>query len=236
MSSRIRDHGSTSSSSTRWTVEQHRRERERGHDLFDLSPRPADEPGRPPTTCCSPAVARSRPATSCTARRRCCVYTPATACTASRSILPSARSCSVAPHMQHAPTRGSRIRLTRPTPIAFPNTATVSLHWLKSGEDEPSTRRATSARWSPTFIARCSRGASSCILPRPATRGQPPADVRGQSRRAGWPNRPAESPPMAGGPSSISTQRRLHQRTPLVVGSRYEMDRLHSFRRMKSHL
>ena len=86
------------------------------------------------------------------------------------------------------------------------------------------TRRATSARWSPTFTARCSKAASSSIRP-------PTRIPRGKLRLLYEANPIAFIAEQAGGLATDGQRRILdiqpesiHQRTPLVVGSRTEME------------
>ena len=75
---------------------EHRRQRERRHDLFDPAPhgRTTGQPGHGRRGPAAGQPSRSPPATSSTAPRRCWSTAPATACTASRSIRPSAPTCS----------------------------------------------------------------------------------------------------------------------------------------------
>ena len=80
-----------------------------------------------------------------------------------------------------------------------------------------------SARWWPTFTARCSRGASSAIRPRD---GIP----EGKLRLMYEANPIAFLAEQAGGMATDGDGRildirpeSLHQRTPLAVGSRREM-------------
>jgi len=77
---------------------------------------------------------------------------------------------------------------------------------------------------SPISIAISCRGASSFILPTRARRKASSACcTRPRRSRSSW-SRPAVSPPTAANPILDLTPATLHQRTPLVIGSKADVD------------
>ena len=88
------------------------------------------------------------------------------------------------------------------------------------------TARATSASWSPIFIARCSKGASFCIRRRQNIPGESCGCCTKPTRSPCWPNRPAAGHRRPAAECLEIQPDDIHQRTPLLVGSLIEMTEL----------
>src|SRR5437870_3188155 len=131
------------------------------------------------------------------------------------------------------PGRGNIYSVNEANADSFPECYRRFLHWLKSGEDG----RAYTSRYIGSLVADFHR-----TMLKGGIFLYPPTEryTEGKLRLMYEANPIAFLAEQAGGLATDGNQRildiqpqSLHQRTPLVVGSTHEMERLHSFARMR---
>jgi fructose-1,6-bisphosphatase I len=132
------------------------------------------------------------------------------------------------------PRRGNLYSVNEANADGFPESYRRFLHWLKSADDGT----VYSSRYIGSLVADFHRTMlKGGIFLYPPTNQYP----EGKLRLLYEANPIAMLAEQAGGIATDGQQRildiapeNLHQRTPLVVGSKFEMDRLHSFTRAKA--
>ena len=128
-------------------------------------------------------------------------------------------------HMK-MPEQGNYYSVNEANASTWPDEYREYVGKLRSGALGRSYSSATSAAWSPTSTAPCSKAASSSIRRRSNSPAASCACFTRPTRSPSSPSRPAAWPPADRAASSTSSPTAIHQRTPFIVGSKREIEAL----------